>query len=192
MQKKCRFIKLPNSFLSKCSLDFLYNVYILVPAGFHTYKLLFKIDQVTKDSRFWNWDSDKCVMRILCRDLNCLQYVSVDNNNIVGYVSAGINLEDQTVMDLSLAKFTDKPCMTFYRDVLCFLSYLFECFYCYRIRFGVIVDSKHEKMYERFVRENGGRVVGTRKKSEVLPDGKYYDLKIYEITRKGYLHRKAA
>jgi hypothetical protein len=43
-----------------------------------------------------------------------------------------------------------------------------------------------EKQYDKIIFKYNGSIVGIRKKEVILIDGKYYDLKLYEIFKKDY------
>ncbi|MCL1700775.1 hypothetical protein [Lysinibacillus sp. Bpr_S20] len=120
---------------------------------------------------------------------NHLQMVSVKGNEIVGLLGAYIDRETRNVTDLYAINFHDIN-YTFSKDFRSFLTDLFDKFYFNKISFKVIKGNEAEKMYDKYIEKYNGRVVGYRKNEVMLLDGKYYDDKIYEITRNEYLKFK--
>ena len=60
-----------------------------------------------------------------------------------------------------------------------------------KIVFTVVVGNPVEPKYDRLISRYGGRIVGIHKDHVMLPDGRLYDEKVYEIFRTDYLeHRK--
>lgn len=115
-----------------------------------------------------------------------IRRVSIGNNdNILGYFSAGVDRVTNSISSLYFVNFNlDVISITFVRDMQCFLEYLMERFR--KISFTVIVGNPAERLYDRVIEKYHGRVVGIELQECVLNDGKYYDLKKYEIlTNKG-------
>ncbi len=57
--------------------------------------------------------------------------------------------------------------------------------------FTVVVGNPVESRYDRIIERYGGRIVGIHKEHTMLPDGRLYDEKMYEILRTDYMkHRK--
>ena len=76
--------------------------------------------------------------------------------------------------------FYDKN-VTFSRDLYIFLTDLFNKFNFRKIEFTVVIGNPAEVMYDRIMDKYGGSIVGIKKLSTKLIDGKYYDVKMYEI-----------
>jgi len=93
------------------------------------------------------------------------------------------------VSSLGIINFYDKN-LTFSRDLYKFLKDLFEKYNFRKIEFNVVIGNPIEKMYDKYIDKYGGSIVGIRKESTRLQDGKYYDVKIYEIFRENYLGLK--
>lgn len=135
-------------------------------------------------SSYFRYDTD------IPRDSwNHLQMVSVKNDEIIGLLGAYIDRETRNVTDLYAINFHDIN-YTFSKDFRSFLTDLFDKFYFNKISFKVIKGNEAEKMYDKYIEKYNGRVVGYRKNEVMLLDGKYYDDKIYEITRNEYLKFK--
>lgn len=72
-------------------------------------------------------------------------------------------------------------------DIKDFIFRLFNYYNYNKLRFSIIVGSPHEKMYDRFSRKYGGRIVGTLKQDFKLQDGTVCDRKLYEVLREDFL-----
>lgn len=51
------------------------------------------------------------------------------------------------------------------------------------MRWFAYKDSPADKMYRKFIKRYGGRIVGIEKRAGILEDGKYYDGVLYELLR---------
>lgn len=119
------------------------------------------------------------------------QFVSVRNEKVIGYIAYSINRADgDVVYNLQIINFEDKPSMTFAKDLGQALTDIFEKFRFRKLNFEVVVWNPAEKAYDKMMRRYGGRVVGYQKQQARLFDGKYYDIKLYEIMRENYLAEK--
>jgi hypothetical protein len=54
------------------------------------------------------------------------------------------------------------------------------------LSFDAIIENPIEKTYDKLVLKYGGKIVGIREKEINLVDGKYYDIKEYEILAEKY------
>lgn len=116
-----------------------------------------------------------------------LEFVSVDKNNkVIGFLSGKLDRNNNAVSSLRVINFYDLN-YTFSKDFHQFLHDLFVKFDFNKINFTVIVGNPAEKMYDKYIKKYNGRIVGTYKDDVKLFDGKYYDLKAYEILKKDYL-----
>lgn len=79
---------------------------------------------------------------------------------------------------------------TFSKDFRKFLTELFDRYNFNKVSFKVIKGNAAEKMYDKYIEKYNGRVVGYRKNEIMLSDGRYYDDKLYEITKEDYLKSK--
>ena len=119
------------------------------------------------------------------------QFVSVRNEKVIGYIAYSITRADgDVVYNLQIINFEDKPSMTFAKDLGQALTDIFEKFRLRKLNFEVIVGNPAEKAYDKMIQRHGGRVVGYWKQQARLFDGKYYDIKLYEIMRENYLAEK--
>lgn len=120
---------------------------------------------------------------------NHLQMVSVKGNEIIGLLGAYIDRETRNVTDLYAINFSNIN-YTFSKDFRTFLTDLFDKYCFNKVSFKVIKGNDAEKMYDKYIKKYNGRVVGFRRNEIVLLDGKFYDDKIYEITKEDYLKSK--
>ena len=120
------------------------------------------------------------------------QFVSVDSSdNIVGYISITIDRGCHFVRSLGVLRFdkSGKYDILFARDFKEFFRLMF-CYYKYqKMSFSVCIGSPHEKMYDRFCRKYGGRIVGIKKRNFRLMDGTICDQKIYELLIEDFLKK---
>jgi len=121
---------------------------------------------------------------------NAIEFVSKDSEgNIIGYIGYDINRTSDAVGGLSIINFTDNK-ITFGRDLITALTDIFEKFNFRKMNFSVIVGNPIEKSYDKIISKYGGCVVGIKKEHCRLIDGKYYDLKMYEIFKSDYEKNK--
>ena len=96
------------------------------------------------------------------------QFVSLNSaGEVTGYLGYGIDRECRYVTYLAIINFTDD--ISFGSNVMKMVK-------------GNPVEQKYDRLIDRY----GGRIVGVHKDHVMLPDGKYYDEKIYEISRDDY------
>ena len=115
------------------------------------------------------------------------QFVSVLNDNVIGYIEYSISREENRVHSLAIINYTDNK-IAFGRDLAHALKDIFEKYKFRKLNFGVGVGNPIEKSYDRMVKKYGGRIVDTYKENCKLIDGKYYDEKFYEIFANEYFN----
>lgn len=132
--------------------------------------------------KFYNYDNYWSYELKLNNDSwSNIEMVSVDHNdNIRGFFRANISRESNKILSLAVMNFYDKN-VTFSKDFYHFLKDLFDKYNFRKIEFNVVVGNPAEKLYDRIMIKYGGSIIGTKKKSTKLVDGKYYDVKLYEI-----------
>lgn len=120
---------------------------------------------------------------------NNMQFVSLNpSGEVIGYLGYGIKQQERYVSYLAIINFTDD--VSFGLDVMTMIKDIFEKYQYKKIVFSVIIGNPIESTYDRLIRHYGGKVVGVFKDHVMLPDGKLYDEKFYEIHRSEYLmHR---
>lgn len=119
-----------------------------------------------------------------------VQFVSLNNSGeVIGYLGYAVDREGRYVSNLWIINFTDDK--SFGIDVMRMVKDIFEKYRYRKIVFFVIKGNPVEPKYDRLVEHYGGRVIGIYKEHVMLPDGRLYDEKVYEIFRTDYLeHRK--
>jgi hypothetical protein len=127
---------------------------------------------------------------ILSDDKECLQYVSIDNNKkVLGYFEA--YKCDNSISNIRILNLEEKTSFIFKKDFKEFLNSLYNNDGLYKLSWFVIIGNKTEKMYDKICLKNEGKIIGIQEKHSLLSDGKYYDVKLYEVfTRKGKLLKK--
>lgn len=120
---------------------------------------------------------------------NYHQFVSVDGDkNIIGYIGYCIERADNSVDGLTIINFTKDNKTEFGIDIANAIRDIFKKYHFRKLDFAVVVGNPVEKIYDAMVTKYNGRIVGTKKEHAHLYDGKYYDLKLYEILSKDYLN----
>jgi hypothetical protein len=116
------------------------------------------------------------------------QFVSIENEyNIVGYLEASVNRTVRYIDNLVLINFRKTWNPTFARDLKEFVLRLFLRYNYSKINFSVNVNTRNEKIYDKFIYRYGGRVVGTFMKHKILQSGIVVDHKYYEIMREDFI-----
>lgn len=118
---------------------------------------------------------------------NDLEMVSIKDGQILGYMGAYIRRQSNHISSLYIINLGEFN-YTFSKDLRTFICDLFENYNFNKINFTVVIGNPIEKMYDKYVKQYGGRIVGYRKNEVKLIDGKLYDDKIYEITKEDYFN----
>jgi hypothetical protein len=110
------------------------------------------------------------------------QFVVLCEKEVVGYLSASINRETDSISQLFIVDFTDRSEEFAQAMSLFFHSFLLRF---KKITFSVVVGNSTEKFYDKLVDfpEFNGRIVGVFKNDVKLSDGKLYDQKWYEFSK---------
>jgi hypothetical protein len=117
-----------------------------------------------------------------------LQFVSVVDNVVIGYMGCSVNRETNTAYNLEIINFERKNDV-FTADLFDWFTSLFSKFGFSRVVWWVIVGNPVEHFYDRFVSNYGGRIVGVFKNEVRLYDGQLYDCKYYEVHKQDYLEK---
>lgn len=140
-----------------------------------------------KKYTYFNY-SDEIKYTINTSDNNSdyIQFVSLDSNKkVIGYFIANVNRIFNNVTSIAAAKFEGSS-FVFARDLKDFILKLFLEYRFRKISFYVLIGNKVEKMYDKFVENYNGRIVGIEKDA-VLLHGVYLDNKLYEIFRDDFI-----
>lgn len=112
------------------------------------------------------------------------QWVSLENGcYVVGYLEAEIDRACNCVSSIVIANFCKNKNTTFALDLKEFFLRLFFRYNYHKVNFSVVVGSRNEKIYDKFISRYGGRIVGIFRNHKVLQDGSIRDMKYYEITK---------
>jgi len=117
------------------------------------------------------------------------EFVSIYNNDILGYMAYSIKRETYSANSLCIINFTE-PNIIFSKDLKKLLTDIFEKFNFMKLNFGVTVGNTIEASYDKMIKKYGGRIVGIYKEEDKLIDGTYADSKVYEIFREDYFKSK--
>lgn len=110
-----------------------------------------------------------------------MQFVSVDSkDNVIGYIEAKIDRKINAITSLRIINFSTES-IVFSRDVKHFFDDLLNKYRFRKVTWAVVVGNPAEKIYDRYIKRYGGRIVGIHKDDVRLWDGKYYDFKFYEV-----------
>lgn len=139
--------------------------------------------------KYWNFNTYHSDIEISNETWAKHQFVSVRDDEIIGYIGYEVNRESGCCMGLGIINFTDDK-MTFGRDVGQALTDIFEKFRFNKLKFSVVVGNPVEKTYDRMIQRYGGRIAGIFRQDTRLIDGNLYDVKQYEILRSEYLASK--
>jgi hypothetical protein len=118
-----------------------------------------------------------------------LQLVSVSKKEegaycVNGYFCANLDRTTNSVIAIQTIRFNNS--IAFSLDLAEFLKSLFEKYNFRKIGWFVTIGNPAEKMYDRITAKWGGSIIGTFKDHVMLPDGKLYDQKYYEIFKSTY------
>jgi L-amino acid N-acyltransferase YncA len=109
------------------------------------------------------------------------EFVSLDGSGkVIGYIAYEINRSTENVTSLSVLNFSENK-IIFGKDLMKALIDIFSKYHFRKICFGVVIGNPIERSYDRLVKRYGGRVVGIEIDQARLMDGKYYNMKLYEI-----------
>jgi len=137
--------------------------------------------------KFYNLSSYNFTIEKLPKDdYNSVHLVTLDfwSGEVIGYVNYDIDRISKIVTNISAINFTRYKMFGF--DLIRIFKSIFEKSDVQKIKFQVIVGNSSESKYDRLINRFGGSIVGTFKNDVLLSDGKYYDVKHYEITKDNY------
>lgn len=139
--------------------------------------------------KFWNCTNYYEDFKVSESSWDYHQFVSLDHDGeIIGYIGYSIDRPSDLVDGLNIINFTDNK-IVFGVDVGNAIRDIFEKFNFRKLNFCVVIGNPIEESYDKLIIKYGGRIVGTQKEQAKLFDGKFYDEKLYEITRSDYLKR---
>lgn len=107
---------------------------------------------------------------------------------LYGYLHADIHRDPNRVA-VSIVNLQKKANPILVKDTLLFIDNLFGYGFN-KIVFKVVIGNPAEDQYDIMIERLCGTIVGIFKEDVKLLDGKYYDVKYYEILRDGYYEKK--
>lgn len=135
------------------------------------------------------WSCDNLELKKTTWDKH--EFVSVDKDgNVLGFIDYWVDRCSNKATGLCAVSFTEKPTVTFGRDLYQVIDDIFCKFNFNKLRFGVIIGNPIETTYDKLIAKYGGTICGYMKEEIKLFDGKLYDLKNYEIMREDYMQCK--
>lgn len=137
--------------------------------------------------KYWNCDTYYQSMQIDTDTWNRHQFVSVYNDEVIGYISYNVSRSDNNAYSLSIINFSDNT-VIFGVDLSRALKDIFEKYRFRKLNFTVVVGNPIEKSYDKMIKKYGGRIVGIHKDDVKLINGEYYDRKLYEILASEYFN----
>lgn len=118
------------------------------------------------------------------------QFVSLDSvHNVIGYLDASIDRSTNSINNIIIANFQKKDNITFAKDLKDFFLRIFLRYNYRKVSFSVVVGSRNEKIYDKFIGRYGGRTVGVFCQHRRLQDGSISDMKYYEIMREDFIKK---
>jgi hypothetical protein len=157
-----------------------------------------KFYEMVHDDRFMFAfaDSYKSMPEIKKDTWNKCQYVSMVGDTIIGYISYSVDRDALRVSGVQMMNFysfnegdgSDDKRSVFGKDVLKVFKEMLTRDYR-KITFTAFEGNPIIPTYDKLVNKYGGRVVGIYKDHEKLWDGKYYDMKIYEIMQSDFINK---
>ena len=166
---------------------------MLKPAYTYKEKLQQKYNEtIFQDKyKFWNCDSYwEHEFKLSSDSWTSIEMVSVDTKgNVIGFFRAAISRSADKVSSLGIANFYDAN-PVFAKDLKRFILDLLFKFNLRKIEWSVVIGNPAEKIYDRFISKYGGNITGIHRETVRLQDGKYYDMKGYELFRAEFRHRR--
>jgi len=107
--------------------------------------------------------------------------------DVSGWFEASVDRDTYMASDLLIINMLGRPNTAFASGLREFMQKVFLVWNFQKMKFAVVIGNPAEVMYDRFITNYGGRVVGINYREIRLTDGKLYDMKLYEILREDCL-----
>jgi len=118
-------------------------------------------------------------------DWNTISVVSTTGNKVNALFSADVNRDSNIIAGFQIVAIrygeVTPNISTSVKDCFEFIDFLLNVKKFRKICFACYVGNPAETIYDRIIKKYNGRIVGTQLQHNKLYDGKYYDLKLYEI-----------
>ncbi len=154
----------------------------------HEEELLEKYRRTFTDPRYkYFHDSQDCYedIKFTTNNWSEEQLASLDKEGrVVGFIQVYYRRSTNSISDFKLVSFKDGLNITLIRDLLNLIDLKFKSG-IRKISFGAVVDNPIAKTYEKLILKYGGRCC-SHYKAEVLIDGKYCDVKTWELFKEEY------
>lgn len=137
--------------------------------------------------KYWTCDVYHEPISIDENTWNKHQFVSVVNDEVIGYISYNIARQTECANCFNAINFTDNIAV-FGVDLGNAIKDIFEKYGFRKLSFSVVIGNPIEKSYDRMIEKYGGRIIGVKKEEVKLIDGKFYDFKMYEILASEYFN----
>ena len=159
----------------------------------HANDLKLKFSDITFDERFMFYSMDDYRDEYKPKDStwNGHEFASLDSEgNIIGFIGYEIHRVDRRADGLRVVNFTLKPNPIFSKDLAQVIDDIFCKFSFRTLTYCVIVDNPACKIWDKFTDHYGGRIVGDYKKIHCLLDGRFYDKRLYQLSREDYIKHR--
>jgi len=166
---------------------------LLKPAFAYKEKLQQKYNEIIFKDKYMFYNCDaywSYEFKLNPDSWNSIEMVSVDSQgNVIGFFKAALDRSAEKVSSLGVVNFHDANSL-FAKDLRQFVLDLLFKFNFRKIEWAVVIGNPAEKLYDRAIAKYGGSVTGVHKETVKLQDGKYYDMKGYEVFRSEFNPRR--
>lgn len=114
-----------------------------------------------------------------------LQYVSLDDNGVAGYIGCFIDHLTRTAHGIEAIRFRQSK--EFQADIYRFLDMLFARFGTDKAVWDVVVGNPVERYFDTLAAFYGINIAGVFHKAVMLPNGQLYDRKYYEFFKEEFI-----
>ena len=148
---------------------------MLKPAQLYAEELTRKFLEITYNDKYKFYNSGWTNKYISSEGTwNMHEFVSICNDEVIGYISYDINQRTQNVTNIRIINFTEEK-FVFGMDALKAIKNIFLKYKFRKVNFGCYTANPAKLIYDRFIKKYGGRVVGIYEKESKLLNGLFYD-----------------
>jgi hypothetical protein len=137
---------------------------------------------LTDDSKFYSLGTYRDYkLEIEDSNWSKLQFVSVNKKGeILGYFGASFSIDRFKFDNIFVILFETN--LLSHRDLYRFFSNIYNDPRANKIEWSVVIGNvRAEKLYQHIIEKYNGNIVGINKSTVRLSDGKFYDMKYYEL-----------